>query len=43
MIDPDPEIIDGLVAAGGGRLRMMTIAPERPGALDAIGQLRRRA
>jgi N-acetylglucosamine-6-phosphate deacetylase len=39
MTDPDPEVISGLVAAAGGRLRMMTIAPERPGAIDAIGQL----
>jgi N-acetylglucosamine-6-phosphate deacetylase len=39
MTDPDPEVIAGLAAAAGGCLRMMTIAPERPGALDAIGQL----
>ena len=39
MTDPDPEVIAGLVAAAGGHLRMMTIAPERPGAIDAIGQL----
>ena len=36
MSDPDPEIIDGFVAAAGGHLRMMTIAPERQGAIDAI-------
>ena len=39
MVDPDPDVIDGLVAAADGHLRMMTIAPERPGAIDAIGQL----
>ena len=31
MADPDAEIIDALVAAAGGHLRMMTIAPERHG------------
>ena len=39
MADPDAEIIDALVAAAGGHLRMMTIAPERQGAIDAIRQL----
>ncbi len=39
MADPDAEIIDALVAAAGGHLRMMTIAPERHGAIDAIRQL----
>ena len=41
MSDPDPELIDALLAAAGGHLRMMTIAPERPGAIRAIGQLTR--
>jgi N-acetylglucosamine-6-phosphate deacetylase len=39
MSDPEPEILDELIAAAGGHLRMMTIAPERPGAIAAIGQL----
>jgi N-acetylglucosamine-6-phosphate deacetylase len=39
MSDPDPELIADLVAASGGNLRMMTIAPERRGAIDAIAQL----
>jgi N-acetylglucosamine-6-phosphate deacetylase len=40
MIDPAAEVIDELVTAAGGHLRMMTIAPERRGALAAIAQLR---
>jgi N-acetylglucosamine-6-phosphate deacetylase len=40
MTDPVPEVIDELVTASGGQLRMMTIAPERRGALVAIAQLR---
>ena len=39
LVDPEPAAIDELIAAAGGQLRMMTIAPERPGAIDAIGQL----
>ena len=39
MSDPDPAVIAELVAAAGGRLRMMTVAPEREGAVEAIGQL----
>lgn len=34
--DPDPESVDRLLAAGDGQLSMITIAPELPGALDAI-------
>ncbi len=40
MADPTAEVIDELVNAAGGRLRMMTIAPERHGALAAIARLR---
>ncbi len=36
---PDPADIDGLVAAGGGTLRQLTLAPELPGALDVIPAL----
>ena len=39
MTDPDPAEIDELMAAAGGHLRMMTIAPERDGAVDAVRQL----
>jgi N-acetylglucosamine-6-phosphate deacetylase len=34
--DPDPESVDRLLAAADGRLSMITIAPELPGAIDAI-------
>ena len=33
---PDPETVDRLLAAGDGTVRQVTIAPELPGALDAI-------
>ena len=36
---PDLSDIDGLVAAAGGTLRQLTLAPELPGALDAITRL----
>jgi N-acetylglucosamine-6-phosphate deacetylase len=39
MRDPDPAEIEGVIDAGGGTVRMVTIAPERDGALAAIGQL----
>ncbi|WP_066903178.1 N-acetylglucosamine-6-phosphate deacetylase [Mycolicibacterium houstonense] len=38
MRDPDPAEIDRLLAAAEGTIRMVTIAPERPGALAAIRQ-----
>ncbi len=38
MRDPDPAEIEEVLAAGAGTIRMVTIAPERPGALAAIGQ-----
>ncbi|PJJ61908.1 N-acetylglucosamine-6-phosphate deacetylase [Compostimonas suwonensis] len=34
---PDPAEIESLLAAGRGTVRQITIAPELPGALDAIG------
>lgn len=39
MRDPDPDEVDRVLAAGGGAVRMVTIAPERDGALAAIRQL----
>jgi N-acetylglucosamine-6-phosphate deacetylase len=39
MRDPDPAEIDRILDAGGGTIRMVTIAPEREGALAAITRL----
>ena len=36
LIPPDPETVERLLEAGGAALRMITIAPELPGALSAI-------
>jgi N-acetylglucosamine-6-phosphate deacetylase len=36
MRDPDPAEIDAVLAAGSGTIRMVTLAPERPGSGDAI-------
>jgi N-acetylglucosamine-6-phosphate deacetylase len=36
MTDPDPAVVDELLTAANGHLRVVTLAPERPGALDAI-------
>ncbi|HKB31062.1 MAG TPA: N-acetylglucosamine-6-phosphate deacetylase [Streptosporangiaceae bacterium] len=36
IIDADPEMLGELVAAGGGALRLVTLAPERHGGLAAI-------
>jgi len=38
--DPDPALLDRLLEAGP--VRLMTLAPERPGALDLIGLLQAR-
>jgi N-acetylglucosamine-6-phosphate deacetylase len=37
--DATPELVDRLLAASGGALRLLTLAPERPGALAAIERL----
>ena len=39
MRDPDPAEIGRVLTAGRGAVRMVTIAPERDGALAAIGQI----
>jgi N-acetylglucosamine-6-phosphate deacetylase len=36
--EPDPQTIQGLIEAGHGTIRQVTIAPELPGALDAVRQ-----
>jgi N-acetylglucosamine-6-phosphate deacetylase len=41
IIDPTPEAVGELIAAGSGQLRLVTLAPERPGATAAISQLTR--
>lgn len=38
--DPSPAELERLVKAGRGHVRMVTIAPELPGALDTIGAAR---
>ena len=35
--DPDPSEVARVLEAGGGRIRMVTLAPELPSALEAIG------
>lgn len=39
MIDADPGTVDDLIDAAGGWLRIITVAPERPGVLEAIPRL----
>jgi N-acetylglucosamine-6-phosphate deacetylase len=36
LVDPSPAAVDALLSAGAGVLRQVTIAPELPGALDAV-------
>ncbi|MBT1678464.1 N-acetylglucosamine-6-phosphate deacetylase [Curtobacterium aurantiacum] len=36
LIDPTPAAVDALLEAGEGAIRQVTIAPELPGALDAV-------
>lgn len=40
MLEPDGQLMSDLVEAGRGVLRVVTLAPERRGALDLIRQLR---
>ncbi len=39
IISPDPAVIDTLLGAGAGLVRLMTIAPELDGAMAAVKQL----
>ena len=39
ITDPTPAAVAALIEAGPGLLRLLTLAPERPGALAAIDQL----
>lgn len=38
LSEPDAETIDALLAAGEGSIRQVTIAPELPGAIDAVAR-----
>ena len=42
LLDPTPQLFDRLWQAARGHIRMMTIAPELPGALQVIGEAVRR-
>ncbi len=39
LADPTPEAVDRLLTAGAGRIRMVTLAPELPGGMDAVRRL----
>lgn len=39
LIDPSPSAVEALLEAADGHMRAITIAPERPGAMDAIRRL----
>jgi N-acetylglucosamine-6-phosphate deacetylase len=41
FFDPDAGVLEALLAAGAGTVRMVTLAPELPGALELIGALAR--
>lgn len=39
LIDPTPDAVERLLKAGRGTVRVVTVAPERPGGLELIDQL----
>ncbi|WP_211318596.1 N-acetylglucosamine-6-phosphate deacetylase [Nocardioides silvaticus] len=39
LADATPAAVDALLTAGRGHVRLVTLAPERPGGLDAVGRL----
>jgi N-acetylglucosamine-6-phosphate deacetylase len=39
LTTPDPASVDALLAAGDGAVRMVTLAPELPGGVDAVRRL----
>ncbi|MDP5183489.1 N-acetylglucosamine-6-phosphate deacetylase [Blastococcus sp. BMG 814] len=39
LVAPTPAVVDRLLAAARGTLRLVTVAPELPGALDAVTRL----
>ena len=39
LAHPDPTSVDALLAAGDGAVRMVTLAPELPGGVDAVRRL----
>jgi N-acetylglucosamine-6-phosphate deacetylase len=39
LLAPDPDVLAGLLDAGRGTVRMVTLAPELPGALDLVRQV----
>jgi N-acetylglucosamine-6-phosphate deacetylase len=41
LVDPRPEHVERVLASARGGLRLVTLAPERPGALDAIERFAR--
>jgi N-acetylglucosamine-6-phosphate deacetylase len=41
FLDPDPRVLEELLIAGAGTVRIVTLAPELPGALDLIAALAR--
>jgi N-acetylglucosamine-6-phosphate deacetylase len=39
LLDPDPAVLERFLEAGDGRIRVVTLAPERPGGLDLVRRL----